>query len=206
MNFGEDGDLVPLGAGFEVVRRGYSPNQVNEHLERLDADLKMVTSDRDAAIQQASDLARQLEEARSEIDELREKVNRLSQPPTTMEGLSERLQRMLKLAQDEASETKARAEAEAAHIRAKAEADASALRARYDQQLAELDKRRQAMEEEHRTTMEQARKEAEELLAKAEQERQRLDKAAAERRTKIEEDFDIAMATRRAEAMKQLAE
>src|SRR5690606_41127303 len=96
------------------------------HVEPQDADLKRLTSDRDAAIEQAGDLARQLEAGRTEIDELREKVDRLSQPPTTMEGLSEPLQRMLRLAQDEASETKARAEAEAAHIRAKAEADASA--------------------------------------------------------------------------------
>lgn len=206
MNFGEERELVPLGAGFDVVRRGYSPSQVNEHLERLDGDLKMLASDRDAAISQADDLTRQLETNRSEMDELREKVERLSQPPTTMEGLSERLQRMLRLAQDEASETRARAEAEAAHIRAKAEADAGAMRTRYDQQLGDLDKRRTEMEQEHRLLMESARKEAAAITDRAKQKRDLLDAEAEERRTKVDEDFEIAMATRRTESMRVLAE
>src|SRR5690606_7775583 len=138
MSLGEERELVPLGAGFDFEKRGYNRAQVDEHLERLDADIKMLMSDRDAAISQADDLARQLEAARIEIDDLRGQVERLAQPPTTIEGLSERLQRMLRLAQEEASDTKARAEAEASHIRAKAESDASAMRARYEQMLTEL--------------------------------------------------------------------
>jgi cell division septum initiation protein DivIVA len=161
MSFGEERDLVPLGAGFDISKRGYSRPQVDEHLERLDADLKMLTSDRDAAISQAGDLARQLEDALNEIEVLRGQVERLAQPPTSLEGLSVRLQKMVRAAQDEASETKARAEAEAGHIRAKAEADASAMRTRYDQMLADLDTRRQEMEAEHRELMERARQEAE---------------------------------------------
>lgn len=206
MTLGEERDLVPLGAGFDIAKRGYSRGQVDEHLERLDADLKMLTSDRDAAISQAGDLARQLEISRNEIDELRGQIERLSLPPTTLEGLSERLQRMLRLAQDEASETKARAEAEAGHIRAKAESEASAMRTRYDQLLADLDARRQEMEAEHRQTMEKGRDEAQQIINKGQDERLRLDLEAEERRTKIEEDFEIAMATRRTEAMRQLAE
>jgi len=100
MSLGDERELVPLGAGFDVAKRGYSRAQVDEHLERLDADLKMLTADRDAAIAQAGDLARQLEIARGEIADLRGQVDRLAQPPTSVEGLSERLQRMLRLAQD----------------------------------------------------------------------------------------------------------
>ncbi|MGH3520148.1 MAG: chromosome segregation protein [Haloechinothrix sp.] len=206
MSLGDERELVPLGVGFDIAKRGYSRGQVDEHLERLDADLKMLTSDRDAAISQAGDLARQLEVSRNEIGELRGQVERLSLPPTSLEGLSERLQRMLRLAQDEATETKARAEAEAVHIRAKAEADASAMRTRYDQLLADLDARRQEMEAEHRKVMERARSEADSIINKAKQERLRLDLDAEERRTKVEEDFEIAMATRRTESMRALAE
>lgn len=206
MSLGDERELVPLGAGFDLAKRGYDRHQVDEHLERLDGDLKMLAADRDAAITQAGDLARQLEQARGEIDNLRGQVERLGQPPTTVEGLSERLQRMLRLAQDEAADTRARAEAEAGHIRAKAEADASAMRARYEQLLSELDARRKEMEAEHRKVLETARAEAESITQKAKDERDRLDEEAEQRRIKVEEDFEIAMAARRTEAMRVLAE
>src|SRR5205823_6450372 len=172
---GDDRELVPLGAGFDLAKRGYDKHQVDEHLERLDGDLKMLAADRDAAISQAGDLARQLEQARGEIDNLRGQVERLGQPPTTVEGLSERLQRMLRLAQDEAADTRARAEAEAGHIRAKAEADASAMRARYEQLLSELDARRTEMEAEHQKVLTDARADAKKITDEAEAERKRLD-------------------------------
>lgn len=206
MSLGDERELVPLGAGFDVAKRGYSRAQVDEHLERLDADLKMLTADRDAAIAQAGDLARQLEIARGEIADLRGQVDRLAQPPTSVEGLSERLQRMLRLAQDESADTRARAEAEAGHIRAKAETDASAMRARYEQLLTELDLRRKEMEAEHRKVLEDARAQAKEITDKAEAERTKLDTESSDRRTKVEEDFEIAMASRRTEAMRVLAE
>jgi cell division septum initiation protein DivIVA len=206
MALGEERELVPLGAGFDITKRGYSKMQVEEHLERVDGELRLLAADRDAAVSQAADLARQLEISRSEIDDLRGQVQRLSLPPTTLEGLSERLQRMLRLAQDEATETKARAEAEAGHIRAKAETDANALRARYEEMLRGLDNRRAEMEAEHRDVLAKARSDADEATAKAEAERVRLDAESARRRAQVEEDFDIAMASRRTEAMRALAE
>jgi cell division septum initiation protein DivIVA len=206
MGLGEDRDLVPLGAGFDIMKRGYSRVQVEEHLERLDGELRLLAADRDAAVSQAADLARQLEQSRSEIDSLRGQVERLALPPTTLEGLSERLQRMLRLAQDEAAETKARAEAEAEHIRAKGEADANSLRQQFDQKLAELENRKAQMESEHRTLMDTARKEVAESGAAAEAERNRLDSESEQRRTTVEEDFEIAMASRRTESMRALAE
>src|SRR3569833_138052 len=206
MSLGDERELVPLGAGFDVAKRVHSRAQVDEHLERLDADLKMLTADRDAAIAQAGDLARQLEIARGEIADLRGQVDRLAQPPTSVEGLSERLQRMLRLAQDESADTRARAEAEAGHIRAKAETDASAMRARYEQLLTELDLRRKEMEAEHRKVREDARAQAKEITDKAAAERTRLDTESADRRTKVEEDFELAMAARRTAALRVLAE
>ena len=95
MGLADDRDLLPLGSGFDIVRKnGYDRAQVDEHLERVDADLRILTSDRDAAVSQARDVAKQLESARSEIENLRGQVERLSKPPTTLEGLSERLQRI----------------------------------------------------------------------------------------------------------------
>jgi len=161
MALGDERDLVPLGAGFDITKRGYSRAQVEEHLERLDADLRLLAADRDAAVSQTVDLANQLEQSRSEVDKLKQQIDRLSLPPTTLEGLSERLQRMLRLAQEEANETKARAEAEAGHIRAKAESDANQLRRRHEKLIEDLDNRRAEMEAEHRTLMESGRAELE---------------------------------------------
>ncbi|MER2092336.1 MAG: M protein, partial [Saccharopolyspora rectivirgula] len=119
MGLADDRDLLPLGSGFDLARKnGYDRAQVDEHLERLDAEIRLLTADRDAAVSQANDLSKQLEAARSEIESLRGQVERLAKPPTTMEGLSERLQRMLRLAQDEANDIRARAEEDAAQTRA----------------------------------------------------------------------------------------
>jgi hypothetical protein len=206
MGLGSERDLVPLGAGFDIVKRGYSRTQVEEHLERLDSDLRLIAADRDAAVSQAGDLARQMEHARSQIDELRGQIDRLSLPPTTLEGLSERLQRMLKLAQEEASDTKARAEADAVQIRARSEADAAALRNRYEKLIAEVDGRRVELETEHRDLMEKSRAELAAQAKAAEDARIKADEEAHARRTQVEEDFEIAMAARRTESMKSLAE
>ncbi len=206
MGLGSERDLVPLGAGFDIVKRGYSRNQVEEHLERLDSDLRLIAADRDAAVSQVGDLARQMEHARSQIEQLRGQVDRLSLPPTTLEGLSERLQRMLKLAQEESSDTKARAEADAVQIRARSEADGAALRNRYEKLIAEVDGRRVELETEHHELMEKANAELAAKAKAAEDERTRADEEAQARRTQIEDDFEIAMASRRTESMKALAE
>ncbi|MGH3439397.1 MAG: chromosome segregation protein [Sciscionella sp.] len=206
MSLADDRDLVPLGTGFDIVKRGYSRTQVEEHLERLDADLRLLAADRDAAVSQGADLAKQLEQQRSEISDLNAQIDRLSLPPTTLEGLSERLQRMLRLAQDEAAEIKARAEAEAGHIRARAEADATVLRGHYEQRITDLDNRRAEMEVEHRGVLTKAHAKMAELSQRAKDERARADDEAEQRRTQIEEDFEIAMSSRRTEAMRALAE
>src|SRR5882757_5100318 len=206
MGLGSERDLVPLGAGFDIVKRGYSRTQVEEHLERLDSDLRLIAADRDAAMSQAADLARQMERARHDLDELRGQVNRLSLPPTSLEGLSERLQRMLKLAQEEASDTRARAETDAVHVRSRAEADGAALRNRYEKLIAEVDGRRVELETEHREVMEKASADLKAKAKQAEDARIKADEEAQARRTQIEEDFEIAMSARRTESMKGLAD
>src|ERR671926_575784 len=124
----EERELLPLGTGFDVVRRGYDRGQVEEHLDRVEADLRILTADRDAAVGQASELARALDRTRAHVEELRSQIDRLAAPPDTMEGLSERLQRMLRLAQDEAREM--REEAGQAAQRVREDADEYARRVR----------------------------------------------------------------------------
>ena len=202
----EDRELVPLGSAFDVVRRGYDRSQVDEHLERVDADLRILAADRDAAVSRAEELTKQLDNQRAQIGTMQSELDRSSAPPTTIEGLSERLARMLRLAQDEAADIRAQAENETAAAIAKAEADAVALRERYQQLLTELDERRVQMEAEHQKVMAKANAEAERLVSETTEEVRKLDEQAAARRRQIEEDFDIAMSSRRTEAMGLLAE
>ncbi|MCK5757229.1 MAG: hypothetical protein KAH46_31450, partial [Mycobacterium sp.] len=104
---------APRNLPFAVVMRGFDREQVTEHLQRVDAELRVLAADRDAATANAHELVAHLEEARDEIEELRREVDKLSVPPTTAQGMSERLGRMLQLASDEASEIRADAAAEA---------------------------------------------------------------------------------------------
>jgi cell division septum initiation protein DivIVA len=206
MALGEERDLVPLGAGFDISKRGYNRMQVEEHLEQLDSQLKILAADRNAAAMQSAELTAQLEQARTTIDDLNKQVERLAMPPTTMEGLSERLQRMLRLTQEECDEIRTKATAEAEHIRAKAHAEAEDLKSKHEAQLRELDQRRIEMEKEHRGVVEKANAEAAEIISKANSEAEATEIATQARRTQIEEDFEIAMASRRTESMRALAE
>ena len=242
-------DLLPLGTGFDVVRRGYDRGQVEEHLDRVEADLRILTADRDAAVAQASELARALDRTRAHVEELRAQIDRLAAPPDSMEGLSERLQRMLRLAQDEAREmrssadqagrrtredaaeyarrttsdaeeharrvvaeadeyargTEDEARRQAAEMQAAAEATAAEVRTRYDAGVEDNERRRQEMESEHRALMDSARADAARIRTDAENERRRLDEESRARREQVEEDFEIAMASRRTESMRVLA-
>jgi hypothetical protein len=50
-----DDPAVPVPyAGFEVVRKGYEQAQVDAHLRRLDAEIRILATDRDAAVDQSA--------------------------------------------------------------------------------------------------------------------------------------------------------
>jgi chromosome segregation ATPase len=191
---------------FDIVRRGYDCAQVDYQLEQLRADLQITVADRDAGAAQAAELARALEAARGEIDDLRAQVKRLAAPPTTVEGMSERVARMLRTAQNEAAETAAKATTVAAAIRADVEREAEGLRARYEQMIGEAQRRRSAIEAENERTIADARRRSEDIVALAQQRAEQLDAESAARRQQVEEDFDITMSARRRNATRELAQ
>ena len=222
----DEHELLPLGTGFDVVRRGYDRGQVEEHLDRVEADLRILTADRDAAVAQATELARALDHHRAYVEDLRAQVDRLSAPPDTMEGLSERLQRMLRLAQDETRAMRDDAAEAARSVRADAdeyarrktgEADEHARtvvagaedRARRTVEQAEEQARATVQEaDEHaRGTLDEARRQAREMHeraeAEAEQTRTRYDESLADtdrRRQAMEQEHRTLMDGARAEA------
>jgi chromosome segregation ATPase len=191
---------------FDIVRRGYDCSQVDYQLEQLRADLQIAVADRDAGAAQAAELTRTLEAARGEIDDLRAQLKRLAAPPTTIEGMSERVVRMLQTAQDEAAQIIAKATTVAAETRADAEREAEELRSRYEQMIEEAQRRRSTMEAEHERATADARRRGEEIIALAQQRADRLDAESAARRHQVEEDFDITMSARRRDATRELAQ
>ncbi|GAA3461658.1 hypothetical protein ACFFSW_16470 [Saccharothrix longispora] len=119
-------EIVPLHAGFDVVYRGFHRKQVIEHLENLEEQLRYTTVDRAEALAQAADLRKLLEMTRRDLDEARARVERMEMSPGTTAGATERLHRMLLLAEEESNE-----------LRLRAERDVAALRQRTEVELAE---------------------------------------------------------------------
>jgi len=222
MSAGQD-HLPAPGSAFAVSRRGYDPVQVDDYLRHLDAQLRMLAADRDAAVEQNGQLTRQVNVAWAETDRLKGQLRRLSAPPESVEGMSERLQSMLRLAQDEVAERRRRADAEATEIIARAEAEAGELPRQNEAIRRQLEHERKQLTFERNKILSEAREEADLILSRvtadcdqmrattaseaeairqqSDEERQTLDAQSTAKRTQVEEDFDIAMSARRAEAM-----
>jgi cell division septum initiation protein DivIVA len=183
---------------FDVVLRGYDRSQVADTIERLEADFRIAIADRDAAVGRSADLASQLSSMHAEIESLRRKAATASAP--TFENISERIQHMLQLAEEEAAEIRHAAEMDAQAVREQTAAEERALLERHAAGQAEVER----MLAEARQTAEQiaqkAQLRADDLVAKAQERVARLDAESQARRAKEEEDFDIAQRARRAEA------
>ncbi len=163
------GEWLPQQAVFDLVRRGYSPDQVNEHLDRLEYDLRILTADRDSATHRLGDLAAQMSAAQSEADELRGQLDRTALAPTSMAGLSDRMQRMIRLAEEEASE-----------IRAKAKSDAADKQAQLDRIAAELDEQKALFETEREKGRSQLAQQVRDLIEETNQEGRQARELAAQ--------------------------
>src|SRR5262245_28450240 len=107
-------EWLPPPVPFEVVRRGYAPDQVTAHLEKLEYDLRIATANRDATTQRLAELAAQLASAQNEADGLRAQLDRMALEPVSMSSLSDRMQRMIRIAEEESAETRAKADSYAA--------------------------------------------------------------------------------------------
>ena len=172
-------------AGFEVVRRGYDQEQVEAHLRRLDAEMRILATDRDAAVDQSAQLTRELDDSRARAERLRAQVRTLVSPQQSVQGMSERMRSMLRMAEDEVAEMLQRAnnevtknlhdaEQKAAGIveEARAEADAIRMQSKAEAEAAEeADTRRraelEAAESAHHERLAAGRETAEREIAEA---------------------------------------
>jgi colicin import membrane protein len=199
-------ELVPLHTDFDLVWRGCDREQVQQYVERVETELRLLTVDRDAAVRRADVLAEQLAAARAEVRELTERLDRLCRTPVEPDALTDRLRRMVELAHAEAEEITSRARSVAEHERVTARQSADRLRRRAEYLVAELDQRRAELAAEHRDLMARAHERVEALTREAERRRRELDDQAALMRAQIQSDFELATAARRTEAARELAE
>ena len=183
---------------FDVVLRGYDRSQVADTIERLEADFRIALADRDAAVARSADLAGQLSAMHGEIESLRRKAATASAP--TFENISERIQHMLQLAEEEAGEIRRAAELDAQAVREQTAAEERALLERHAAGQAEVERMIAEARQDAEQIMQKAQLRADELVAKAQERVARLDAESQARRAKVEEDFDIAQRARRAEA------
>ena len=196
-----DSAAPPPHAGFEVARRGYDQAQVEAHLRRLDAEMRILATDRDAAVDQSAQLTRELDESRARAERLRAQVRTLVSPQQSVQGMSERMRSMLRMAEDEVAEMLQQADAEIAKRMhdseqraativedARAEADAIRMQSKADAEAAEeadalrraeLEAEERAHQERLATTREAAEHEISTARARLDADRQEHTEAAA---------------------------
>ncbi|MEY8038438.1 cellulose-binding protein [Saccharopolyspora cebuensis] len=206
MGYNEDRELVPLKADFDGVWWGYRRSQVKFYVQQTEAELQLLAEDRDSALSQVADLSAQLDQARAEVEALKQQLDEQARAPIEESALSDRLRRMVRLAQDEASDVVAAAKSAAEHEWARSQQSAVELRTRYENLVAEADEWRQRTEEQRTEVLARTRDEVQQMAREAEEQRKRLDVVAESRRTQIEQDFEISIAARREEALRVQAE
>ncbi|SER51809.1 hypothetical protein SAMN05216188_11283 [Lentzea xinjiangensis] len=212
-------ELVPLHTAFDVVYRGFHRRQVIDHIENLEEQLRFTSLDRTEALAQAADLRELLEKTRRDLEEARARVERLESASGSHVGATERMHRMLRLAEEEAAELhlragqecadlRARTEAEVAGLRADAEREAAAMRAEAEAEVlaarqecaartaaverreVEADRRCADLEAQHRQRADEVERECAEAVAQAQADADGLLRETALRCNSLEADSD----------------
>lgn len=205
--------------GFTVVRRGYDRAQVDEQMDTFSSQLRTAASARESAAAEVDVLSRRLESSigdaqaaraesaqrRAEADKLRAQVAELSTIPHTVDGMSERLQQMVRIAQDEANDMRQRATSSAAHVLTLAQAEADELRERSESERHEFETERRTAQEALRSQLEESRSRLEQLRSESDGQRARLDAELAERRAAADQQFAAEMEERRSAMLAEMA-
>ncbi|OBA60270.1 cell division protein DivIVA [Mycobacterium sp. 1100029.7] len=179
---------------------GYESTAVDAHIEMLSAKQKLLFDD-------VESLRARLKESADQAAALRKEVAQLTDTSPTPHAMQQRMARMLSRTVDEISEMQAEARAEAEALIAAAESEIEAEQRKHQEVLADLARRRQAMETEYREAKEaleaelasmrdDAQAAREQLLAEAKQrvdrdreEARRAVNAAREQRVKVLEQL-----------------
>src|SRR5689334_7946991 len=207
-----------LDGPFPVVRRGYDRAQVEERLGKLLAERDAAHAARQSALADMERLSRELDvsrgetrAARSELAESRAQAERLSAQiaelsiiPSSVDGMSDRLQQMVRVAQDEVNDMRARATRGAAQILSMAQAEADELLENSRQQRRDFESEQHQAQDELRVRLEESRTRLAKMREEADGQRARLDAELAERREREEQALASDIAERRDVLMAEL--
>ena len=206
-------------ATFSVARRGYDRAQVDDRLARLTAELEAAAAGRNAAVDDVRTLTRQRDnsrneaqaarsansELRAEVERLRTQVSELSIIPHTVDGMSERLQQMVRIAQEEVNDMRTRATASAAQVLTLAQAEADELRDRSVTERREFEEERRAAEESWRAQLDETQTRLDELRHDSDGQMARLDAELSERRSRAEQGLAAEIDEQRTSMQQELA-
>lgn len=151
-------ELIPLRTWFGLRWRGYDRDEVDDYVAELEAELRLVTADRDASEARAEALAARLITVQEENAALQDGLHRICLTPIDPKGLPERLARMVALAEEERRDVVRDAQLKALMIVGEAEQRARRL----DEEAAE---KRDGIREDFRLAMSARRAEAMRALA-----------------------------------------
>lgn len=204
---------------FDVALRGYDRDQVDAHLASIDSEFTSVLAERDRLAEQVRHLSGRVEELHLQPggeDGAEQQV-----PASSLDGFGARVEKILRIAEEEAAEVREETRADIererqdagrkiGELREAAERDATAHRRKVEQEAAQhLDKARQeaarvrAEAEAHAgATREEASGHLEAVRARAAQAAADFETALAKRRQKAEADH----AARTDAAERELAE
>jgi chromosome segregation ATPase len=204
---------------FSVVRRGYDRAQVDDRMSRLHAELDAAAAGRNAAVEDVRTLTRQRDasrneaqaarssnqEMRAELERLRTQVAELSIIPHTVDGMSERLQQMVRIAQDEVNDMRSRATTSAAQVLTLAQAEADELRERSVSERREFEEERRAAEESLRAQLDETQTRLDQLRHDSDGQMARLDAELADRRSRAEQGLAAEIDQQRTTMQQELA-
>lgn len=174
--------MVPLHAPFDTAVRGFHRRQVLDHVDALEARLGMVVADRDNALRQVAELTRLLDHLRQESADARARLERVQASPGAVSAMTERLHRMMTLAEDETGELRVRANREIAELRRSAEAAAAHTRTVALQEAERVRTESARERARHEEVIRTERAEHEERIGAERAEQQRAGLAAADQR------------------------
>jgi DivIVA domain-containing protein len=211
--------MTQQNAAFRTVMRGYEPAEVDRALADLHKALDQARAEAGDSSVAATKLTSQIAQLQEQANGYRTRIAALEQEQKetvapSFTDLGARIGKMLKLAEDEAADLRAKAKAEAEKLVAEAEAAAEQTRTAADRYAADVTSRTDA---ESTRTLEAAKRQSDEIMdyadreatarreeAEAVYEHQRaraaaaaadFEKTLAERRDKAGEEFATQMQT-----------
>src|SRR5689334_11785934 len=199
------------GLPFAIVRRGFDRAQVEERFSKLLAERDSAHTARQNAVADRERISRELDvsrgetraaraelaETRAEVDRLAGQVAELSTIPSTVDGMSDRLQQMVRVAQDEVNDMRARATRGAAQILSMAQAEADELRESSRAERRTFEAEQRSAQEELNARLDETRTQLAALREESDGARARLDAEIAERRATDEQALAAELADRR---------